>query len=123
MVAVWSPSDMELMGVTIRTIVADNVATRCDGCRDLIDGGMSRSAWFAQRLADLTGIGVGRAASGEMTAFGAALFAGLGAGIHPDIETAARMRPQTEELRPRLDRGRREAAYARWLDAVARVRS
>ena len=88
-----------------------------------IDGGMSRSAWFAQRLADLTGIGVGRAASGEMTAFGAALFAGLGAGIHPDIEAAARMRPQTEELRPRLDRGRREAAYARWLDAVARVRS
>jgi hypothetical protein len=29
---------MELMGVTIRTIVADNVATRCDGCRELIEG-------------------------------------------------------------------------------------
>ncbi len=26
------------MGVTIRTIVADNVATRCDGCRELIEG-------------------------------------------------------------------------------------
>ena len=29
---------MELMGVSIRTIVKDNVAIRCDGCRDLIEG-------------------------------------------------------------------------------------
>ena len=26
------------MGVQIRTIVKDNVATRCDGCRELIEG-------------------------------------------------------------------------------------
>jgi len=29
---------MELMGVTIRTIVHDNVAIRCDGCHEVIDG-------------------------------------------------------------------------------------
>jgi hypothetical protein len=29
---------MEIMGVTIRTIVADNVATRCEGCREVISG-------------------------------------------------------------------------------------
>ena len=29
---------MEIMGVQIRTIVTDNVATRCDGCLDVIDG-------------------------------------------------------------------------------------
>ena len=29
---------MEIMGVQIRTIVHDNVARRCDGCRDIIDG-------------------------------------------------------------------------------------
>jgi len=29
---------MELMGVTIRTIVNDNVAIRCDGCREVIPG-------------------------------------------------------------------------------------
>ncbi|MHB8460030.1 MAG: hypothetical protein ACYDAK_12740 [Candidatus Limnocylindrales bacterium] len=29
---------MELMGVSIRTIVTDTVARRCDGCRQLIDG-------------------------------------------------------------------------------------
>ena len=29
---------MEIMGVTIRTVVKDNVARRCDGCREVIDG-------------------------------------------------------------------------------------
>ena len=29
---------MELMGVSIRTIVKDNVARRCDGCHEVIDG-------------------------------------------------------------------------------------
>lgn len=28
---------MEIMGVTIRTIISDNVARRCDGCLDVID--------------------------------------------------------------------------------------
>ena len=29
---------MEIMGIQIRTIVKDNVATRCDGCLEVIDG-------------------------------------------------------------------------------------
>lgn len=29
---------MEIMGVQIRTIIRDNVARRCDGCREVIDG-------------------------------------------------------------------------------------
>lgn len=29
---------MEIMGVEIRTIVEDNVARRCDGCHEIIDG-------------------------------------------------------------------------------------
>ena len=29
---------MEIMGVQIRTIVKDNVASRCDGCHDVIYG-------------------------------------------------------------------------------------
>src|SRR5262245_1725822 len=29
---------MELMGVNINTIVRDNVAIRCDGCDEIIDG-------------------------------------------------------------------------------------
>ncbi|WP_411286612.1 glycerol kinase GlpK [Phenylobacterium sp.] len=88
-----------------------------------IDGGMSRSAWFSQRLADLTGIGVGRATYQETTALGAALFAGIGAGVYRDVEAAAASRPKTESFTPAMDVHRREGAYARWLDAVERVRS
>jgi glycerol kinase len=87
-----------------------------------IDGGMSRSTWFSQRLADLTGINVCRATYGETTALGAALFAGVGAGVYRDVEEAAGARPQTEGYAPTMDSHRREAAYARWLDAVERVR-
>jgi glycerol kinase len=88
-----------------------------------IDGGMSRSTWFSQRLADLTGISVSRAIYGETTSLGAALFAGVGAGVYRDVEEAAGARPQTESYAPAMDPHRREAAYARWLDAVGRVRS
>jgi glycerol kinase len=88
-----------------------------------IDGGMSRSAWFAQRLADLTGVSVCRATYQETTALGAALFAGVGAGVFKDVAEAAASRPDTEGYQPAFEGRRREAAYARWLDAVARVRT
>jgi hypothetical protein len=29
---------MEIMGIQIRTIIRDNVATRCDGCMEIIEG-------------------------------------------------------------------------------------
>lgn len=88
-----------------------------------IDGGMSRSAWFAQRLADLTGVAVCRASYLETTALGAALFAGLGAGIYGSIEEAAKARPTTDHVRPAMEAGDRAAGYERWRAAVQRVRS
>jgi glycerol kinase len=135
-----------IFGLTRDTGLAEIAAAAFDACalqtRDLIeamradaptafgkdaelriDGGMSRSAWFSQRLADLTGITVGRASYQETTALGAALFAGLGAGVYADAEAAAASRPSTDRHEPELDRHEREAAYARWLDAVARVRT
>ncbi len=88
-----------------------------------IDGGMSRSPWFAQRLADLTGVAVGRATYQETTALGAALLAGVGAGVYRDLEDAAAHRPATESFAPGLDPARRDAALVRWRDAVGRVRT
>ena len=88
-----------------------------------IDGGMAKSLWFAQRLADLTGQAVRRVTYQETTALGAALFAGLAAGVYASLEEAAAARPSGENLAPTSDPHAREAAYARWLDAVARVRS
>jgi glycerol kinase len=93
------------------------------GAEMRIDGGMARSAWFSQRLADLTGINVCRATYQETTALGAALFAGVGAGVYADVAEAAAARPATEAYAPAMDEPRRAAAYARWLEAVGRVRS
>jgi len=87
-----------------------------------IDGGMSKSVWFSQRLADLTGIAVRRARYQETTALGAALFAGVGAGLYASVEEAALASPAAETLTPSIKPHEREAAYARWLDAVPRVR-
>ena len=88
-----------------------------------IDGGMSKSAWFSQRLADLAGVSVRRSSYQETTALGAALFAGVGAGVYASVSEAAEISPAAETLTPTLDEHQREAAYARWLDAVPRVRS
>jgi len=93
------------------------------GAEMRIDGGMSRSAWFSQRLADLTGVGVCRATYQETTALGAALFAGVGAGVYADVAEAANSRPKTEAFAPAMDDLRRQAAYTRWLEAVRRVRT
>jgi glycerol kinase len=88
-----------------------------------IDGGMSRSAWFSQRLADLTNLPVFRVDYEETTALGAALYAGLGAGLFASVEEAAAARPGGERLVSSIDSHARESAYARWLDAVAQVRA
>jgi glycerol kinase len=85
-----------------------------------IDGGMASSRFFAQRLADLSGAPVDRALYSEATALGAALFAAVGSGLLT-LEEAAARRPEAERLEPRLDASAREAAYARWRDAVGRV--
>lgn len=88
-----------------------------------IDGGMARSAWFSQRLSDLTGLTVCRAAYQEMTALGAAFFAGIGAGVYEGPEAVAALRPGAGLLRPRMDAGLRARAHERWREAVGRVRS
>jgi glycerol kinase len=88
-----------------------------------IDGGMAKSAWFSQRLADLTGLPVHRASYQETTALGAALFAGVGAGVYGTVEEAVKARPEAEVLTPAVGVNAREEAYARWLDALPRVRS
>jgi glycerol kinase len=47
----------------------------------LLDGGMSRSDWIVQRLAEIAAVRVERAVRAEATAIGAALMAGLAAGF------------------------------------------
>jgi glycerol kinase len=88
-----------------------------------VDGGMSRSAWFCQKLADLTRVPVGRASYEETTALGAALFAGIGCGLYPDVVAAAAARPATTRLEALTPAETADAAYAGWLKSVSRIRS
>ncbi|WP_395672676.1 glycerol kinase GlpK [Phenylobacterium sp.] len=107
----------------VEAMRADAPGAFANGVELRIDGGMSRSRWFSQRLADLTGLKVCRATYQETTALGAALFAGLGAGVYESVGAAAASRPATEGFSSVIADGAREASYARWLDAVARVRT
>ena len=83
-----------------------------------IDGAMSANDWFAQRLADIAGLAVERPAVTETTAWGAAVLAGLGAGVVSDPGEAARAPGRRFE-----PGGDPAPARARWADAVARTLS
>jgi glycerol kinase len=83
----------------------------------LLDGGLARSDWVLQRLADLTGVEVRRAARGEATAIGAAMAAGLAVGFWGSADEF----PQVEVDRcahPSLSGGDRAALRDRWSEAV-----
>ena len=143
----WDPEARgAIFGLTRDTGLAEIAAATFDSCayqtRDLIeamkadapgsfgaaaelriDGGMSQSGWFAQRLADLTDLPVFRVSYQETTALGAALFAGLGVGLFTSPEAAAAARPGGDRLVPAGDEAQRAAGYGRWLTAVGRTRS
>ena len=83
-----------------------------------LDGGLSRSAYVVQRLADLTGLPVERAGRSDSTALGAALLGGLAAGVWDDI---ASLPPSGHDLaaEPRLADGLRRRARDRFAEVVA----
>jgi glycerol kinase len=67
-----------------------------------LDGGLARSPWIAQRLADLSGVRVERAAHADSTALGAALLAAAGVWEHepalpaPDLVAEPAMADRAE---------------------------
>ena len=85
-----------------------------------IDGGMSANDWMAQDLADMLGLPVERPDYVETTALGAAIAASVGAGLHPDLATAAEaMRGGVKTFEPSMDDDVRAARLARWRKALA----
>jgi len=88
-----------------------------------VDGGMTANAWAMQRLADILGEPVHVAAVPETTALGAAYHAGQAVGFYGDDATLAAAWAPARIFEPRMGEAEREARYAGWLEAVARVRS
>ncbi len=86
-----------------------------------IDGGMAANDWLAQDLADMLDLEVERPAFVETTALGAAMLAGVGAGLFGSLEEAAAMRGAVELFTPAMDADARAARLGAWRRAVAAV--
>ena len=86
-----------------------------------VDGGMAANAAFVQRLADLCELEAVRPANTETTAWGAAVFAGLGAGLFASLDEAGALWRAERSFEPTSPREAVQARLAGWRDAVKRT--
>jgi glycerol kinase len=83
-----------------------------------LDGGLARSPWIAQRLADLAGVRVERAARPDSTALGAAILAGRAAGVWDTDEAVPALAPDLV-AEPAMAEAARADRRERWAHARA----
>lgn len=91
-----------------------------------VDGGVSQSDILLQMIADLSGYDVERSAEVEMSARGAGLLAGLGAGFWGSLEELRALNGGYTRFTPRMDaeeRRRRARHWHRTVKAVLKVYS
>ncbi len=86
-----------------------------------VDGGMARSDWTMQFLADMVGIPVERPACLETTALGAAYLAGLSVGIYPEPDAIQRRWVKQSSFVPAMAETERQDRYKGWNTAVAQA--
>jgi glycerol kinase len=101
----------------MRAFAGDGAAWRCLK----VDGGMVANDWLAQDLADILDLEVERPAFVETTALGAAMLAGVGAGLFGSLEEAAAMRAAVERFVPDMAAEVRDARLSAWGAAVDNV--
>jgi glycerol kinase len=87
-----------------------------------VDGGAAANDLLMQFQADIARVVVERPTELESTGRGAAMLAGVGAGLC-DPSSAARMRKIESRIDPAMGEIDRAAHVARWKDAVKRARS
>ena len=88
-----------------------------------IDGGMARNDWLAQDLADVLDRPIDRPRVTETTALGAALLAGLGAGLYPALDAVSDVWQAERSFMPQMSEAMRSKRLAGWHQAIARIRS
>jgi glycerol kinase len=81
-----------------------------------VDGGLSRSDWIVQRLADLAGVRVQRTARSDSTALGAATLAGLAARVWDGLDALPEV-PLDLVAEPELAPADRTRERERWAAA------
>ena len=86
-----------------------------------VDGGASANDLLMQYQADVLGCEIVRPALVETTALGAALLAGIAAGVWKDTGDAARAWKEERRFTPSMDRAQVEEHKRRWTSAVERA--
>ncbi len=85
----------------------------------VVAGGMSRSALWTQMVSDVTGKPVRVPSTPEVSALGAAVCAGVGAGTFADMtEGAERLGGIAREHEPGADAAKYERLYSGWREAL-----
>ena len=88
-----------------------------------VDGGACASDLLMQTQADLLGLTVERPRNVETTALGAAMLAGLGAGIWNDIDALTRIREVDRKFAPTITASDRRGRMKVWKKAVKRAQN
>ena len=88
-----------------------------------VDGGAAANDLLMQMQSDFSGLTVDRPAELESTARGAAMFAGIGAGLFSGPTEAGTMANTQRSFEPRLTSSERSQVMVSWDDAVRRSRS
>jgi glycerol kinase len=88
-----------------------------------VDGGAAQNNLLMQFQSDISDLCIERPLDLESTARGAAMLAGVGAGIFARPEQAAQMVEHRERFDARMNEAEREEHLKRWRDAVRRSRS
>ncbi len=138
----WVPEAQgAILGITRGTTAADLARATLEGLalqvRDLadaiqqdfpeglarlrVDGGVARSNVFLQLQADVLNIPVERVAQAESTSLGAALLAGLGAGVWNSLDDLSHVVRVQRTFEPNLADDQREQLLQRWRRAVQTV--
>ncbi len=87
-----------------------------------VDGGASANDFLMQFQADVLGTTVDRPKVVETTALGAAMLAGLGAGVWKTTRDLEQARQRDRLFRPSMPAKKRDELYHGWQKAVAAVR-
>jgi glycerol kinase len=98
-----------------------------DGKRPLarlrVDGGAAENGLLMQFQADIAAVVVERAADVESTGRGAAMLAGLGAGLYRSLEDVAPLSGTDTRFQPQMSAQERSANLERWSSALARAKT
>ena len=95
--------------------------TKDAGCKPenlRVDGGASANSFLMQFQSDIMDMPIQRPAVLETTALGAALLAGLAAGVYPDVASTAIGWHVDSAFEPQMTEAEREAAMKGWGRAV-----